>query len=138
MRFSNLAIESIAAAEPPEVLTSEQIEEQLRPLYERLKLPFGRLELMTGIRERRFWPADHRPSTASAEAAEKALARSRIPREKIEVLVHAAVCRDMLEPATAAFVHRALGLSPECQVFDLSGMCCPSLSSRSDNLIICL
>ncbi|MEZ5278110.1 MAG: 3-oxoacyl-ACP synthase III [Opitutaceae bacterium] len=123
MRFSNLVIESIAAAEPPEVLTSDQIEERLRPLYERLKLPFGRLELMTGIRERRFWPADHRPSAASAEAAEKALARSRIPREKIEVLVHAAVCRDMLEPATAAFVHRALGLSPECQVFDLSNAC---------------
>ena len=62
MKFSNVVLESIAEAEPPEVITSVQLEERLRPVYERLKLPFGRLELMTGIRERRFWPLNHRPS----------------------------------------------------------------------------
>ncbi len=123
MKFSNVVLESIAGAEPPEVITSVQLEERLRPVYERLKLPFGRLELMTGIRERRFWPIDHRPSEASAEAGEKLLARSKIHRDQVEVLVHAAVCRDMLEPATAAFVHKKLGLPENCQVFDLSNAC---------------
>lgn len=123
MKFSNVVLESIAGAEPPEVMTSTQLEERLRPVYERLKLPFGRLELMTGIRERRFWPLNHRPSAASAEAGRKALDQSRIRPDQIEVVVHAAVCRDMLEPATAAFVHKELGLSENCQVFDLSNAC---------------
>ena len=123
MRFSNVILESIAEAEPPEVMTSVEIEERLRPLYERLKLPVGRLELMTGIRERRFWAADHRPSAISAEAAANVLERSGLRRDQIEVLVHAAVCRDMLEPATAAFVHKSLGLPAACQVFDLSNAC---------------
>jgi acyl-CoA:acyl-CoA alkyltransferase len=56
MRFKNVCLESIAVALPDEVWTSAQIEERCGPLYERLRLPFGRLELMTGIRERRMWP----------------------------------------------------------------------------------
>ncbi len=54
MHFENVCIESLAVALPEEICPSAAIEERLRPLYERLKLPFGRLELMTGIRERRF------------------------------------------------------------------------------------
>ena len=69
MRFGNVCLESIAAVLPEEIWTSAGIEERLRPLYERLKLPFGRLELMTGIRERRGWPEGRRPSEASAAAA---------------------------------------------------------------------
>ena len=43
MRFAHTCIESLAVALPDEVLTTTEIEERLRPLYERLKLPFGRL-----------------------------------------------------------------------------------------------
>ena len=68
MRFEHVCIESIAVALPEESWTSAAIEERLRPLYERLRLPFGRLELMSGIRERRFWPRGTRPSDASAAA----------------------------------------------------------------------
>jgi 3-oxoacyl-[acyl-carrier-protein] synthase III len=123
MKFQNVVLESLDYAQAPDVLTSEQLEERLRPVYERLKLPFGRLELMTGIRERRFWPSTHRPSAASTEAGLLALERSSIERDQVEVLIHAAVCRDMLEPATAAFVHNGLGLRDDCQVFDLSNAC---------------
>lgn len=129
MKFQNVVLESLAYAQPPEVLSSEQLEERLRPVYERLKLPFGRLELMTGIKERRFWPSDHRPSAASAEAGLSVLEQSGIERDQVEVLIHAGVCRDMLEPATAAFVHRALGLRDDCQVFDLSNACLGFLNS---------
>jgi 3-oxoacyl-[acyl-carrier-protein] synthase-3 len=123
MRFENVVLESLAYELPPEVWTSAAIEEKLRPLYERLKLPAGRLELMTGIRERRFWPEATAPSAASAMAGRRALAASGIDPRQIEVLVHAAVCRDMLEPATASFVHRELGLAPGVQVFDVSNAC---------------
>ena len=110
MRFENVCIESIAVALPEEAWTSAAIEERLRPLYERLRLPFGRLELMSGIRERRFWPPGTRPSDASAAAGRAVLARSALEPEQIEMFIHAAVCRDMLEPATAAFAHRKIGL----------------------------
>jgi acyl-CoA:acyl-CoA alkyltransferase len=123
MRFENVVIESLAYELPPEVWSSADIEARLAPLYDRLKLPVGRLELMTGIRERRFWPEPIAPSSASAMAGKRVLAASQIRPEQIEVLVHAAVCRDMLEPATASFVHRELGLAPSVQVFDISNAC---------------
>ena len=123
MRFENVCIESIATALPDETWTSAAIEEQLRPLYERLKLPFGRLELMSGIRERRLWPPGTRPSAASAAAGRAVLARSAIPADRIEVFMHAAVSRDMLEPATATFAHHQIGLGSRVQVFDISNAC---------------
>ena len=39
MKFENVCLESIAVALPDEIWTSAAIEERLRPLYERLKLP---------------------------------------------------------------------------------------------------
>ena len=129
MRFENVCIESLAVALPEEAWTSAAIEERLRPLYERLRLPFGRLELMSGIRERRFWPAGTRPSDASAAAGRAALAQSTLRSDQIEAFMHAAVCRDMLEPATAAFAHRKIGLSANAQIFDVSNACLGFLNS---------
>jgi 3-oxoacyl-[acyl-carrier-protein] synthase-3 len=123
MRFRHACIESIASVEPDEIWTSASIEARLRPMYERLRLPEGRLELMSGIRERRMWPAGTRPSDASAAAGRKVLGRSRLPADRLQVLMHSAVCRDMLEPATATFVHHKMGLGGHMQVFDVSNAC---------------
>jgi 3-oxoacyl-[acyl-carrier-protein] synthase-3 len=108
-------------------MTSEEIETKLSPLYQRAKLPEGRLELQTGIRRRGFWPTGTRPSTIASEAAEKIL--KNFPREKIDILIHASVCRDFLEPATAAQVHRNLCLPPETMISDLSNACLGVLSA---------
>jgi 3-oxoacyl-[acyl-carrier-protein] synthase-3 len=123
MKFENVCIESLAVALPDEVWSSAAIEERLRPLYDRLKLPAGRLELMSGIRERRMWPAGTRPSDASAQAGRAVLAKSALGAGRVELFVHAAVSRDMLEPATAAFAHRKIGLPATAQIFDLSNAC---------------
>jgi 3-oxoacyl-[acyl-carrier-protein] synthase III len=123
MRFKHACIESLAVALPEEKWTSAAIEERLRPLYERLRLPAGRLELMTGIKERRMWAPGTKPSDASAAAGRNLLARSALKARQMEVLIHSAVCRDMLEPATASFAHHKIGLGPDCQVFDLSNAC---------------
>jgi 3-oxoacyl-[acyl-carrier-protein] synthase-3 len=111
------------------VWTSADIEERLRPLYERLKLPVGRLELMTGIRERRMWPAGTRPSDASAAAGRAVLAQSALRAGQVELFIHAAVSRDMLEPATASFAHRKIGLPGTAQIFDVSNACLGFLNS---------
>jgi 3-oxoacyl-[acyl-carrier-protein] synthase-3 len=123
MRFAHTCIESLVTALPAETLTSAAIEARLAPLYQRLRLPEGRLELMTGIRERRLWPAGTRPSDASAAAGRAALARSGLRADQVDLFIHAAVCRDMLEPATASFAHRKIGLPATAQIFDLSNAC---------------
>ncbi|HTO04963.1 MAG TPA: 3-oxoacyl-ACP synthase III [Opitutus sp.] len=123
MRFENVCIEALAVALPEEVWTSAEIEERLSPLYERLKLSAGRLELMSGIRERRVWPAGTRASDASAAAGRAVLARSELPSSDVELFIHAAVSRDMLEPATASFAHRKIGLPATAQIFDVSNAC---------------
>lgn len=123
MRFDNVRLASIEAVLPDEVLTSEALEERLLPVYERLGVRVGRLELMTGIRERRLWPVGTRPSDAAALAGERAIERSGIAPERLGALTHAAVSRDFLEPATASVVHRKLGLGERVQVFDLSNAC---------------
>lgn len=123
MRFEHVCIESLAVALPDEIWTSAAMEERLRPLYDRLKLPVGRLELMTGIRERRMWPEGTRASDASAAAGRRLLDQSGLKAEQVELFIHAAVSRDMMEPATAAFAHRKIGLPASAQIFDLSNAC---------------
>jgi len=123
MHYQNVCLESFGYTLPPEVVSSAEIENRLAPLYQRLKLPEGRLELMTGIRERRFWHQGELPSTNSVISAEKAIRAAGIDREEIGVLIHASVCRDHLEPATACRVHHELGLREECVAYDVSNAC---------------
>ncbi|MBI3886839.1 MAG: 3-oxoacyl-ACP synthase III [Opitutae bacterium] len=123
MRFRHACIESLTAVLPDETWSSAHLEERLRPLYERLKLPAGRLELMTGIKERRMWAAGTKPSDASAAAGRAVLKQSSIKADQVEVFIHSAVSRDMLEPATASFAHHKIGLGAHAQVFDLSNAC---------------
>lgn len=123
MLFRNTVVQSVALIRPPRVMTSLEIEARLAPVYERLKLSAGRLELMTGIYERRFWEPGTRSSTVAARAGARALELANWPRERIGCLIHASVCRDFLEPATASLVHEALGLGENTVIFDLSNAC---------------
>jgi 3-oxoacyl-[acyl-carrier-protein] synthase-3 len=123
LRFEKTCIESFAHVLPERVVTSLEIEARLAPVYERLRLSPGRLELMSGIRERRFFAQGTRPSAAAARAGADAITRSGVDRARIGLLIHASVCRDFLEPATASVVHRALELPPACTAFDLSNAC---------------
>ena len=123
MRYHTVCLESIGYTLPDEIVTSAEIEERLSPLYERLRLPPGRLELITGIRERRFWAPGTVPSDKSAETAEKTIVAAGIDRREIGALIHGSVCRDHLEPATACRVHHLLNLPSSCQIYDLSNAC---------------
>ena len=52
LRYENVCLEGFAYTLPEQSVTSEQLEARLEPLYRRLRLPEGRLELISGIRER--------------------------------------------------------------------------------------
>jgi len=123
MRYSQVCVESLGYTLPEEVVTSSELEDRLEPLYRRLRLPQGRLELMTGIAERRFWSPGTLPSEKSIESGQRAIEAADIDRSHIGALVHGSVCRDHLEPATASRVHHELGLPAECLIYDVSNAC---------------
>lgn len=123
MKYSRVTIGALGYTLPAEVVTTASIERQLAPVYERLKLPEGRLELMTGISERRFYAPDTRPSTISIQSARQAIEVSGIDPQHFGALVHGSVCRDFLEPATACRVHYELGLPDDCVIYDVSNAC---------------
>jgi 3-oxoacyl-[acyl-carrier-protein] synthase III len=123
MIYNNVNIESFGYAIPPVCMSSEDIEKRIEPVYERLKLPLGRLELMTGIKKRHFWKEGTMPSDGAILAGKKALSNSSISSSKIGCLVMCSVCRDFLEPATATVVHNSLGLPEDAMVFDISNAC---------------
>ena len=123
MKFERVRINATAAVIPPMAFTSAEIEDQLEPLYRRLGLPEGRLELMTGIERRHFWEPGFLPSRGSALAGTELLERCGVDRSEIDLLIHCGVCRDRLEPATAAYVHGLLELSGKCQILDISNAC---------------
>jgi 3-oxoacyl-[acyl-carrier-protein] synthase-3 len=128
MQYKNVCLESIGYVVPAEIWSTEEVEQKLAPLYERLKLPAGRLELMTGIKERRFWPRDVRPSQVSVESCRHAIEAAEIDPALIGCLIHGSVCRDFLEPATACTVHDQVGLESECFIYDVSNACLGILS----------
>jgi 3-oxoacyl-[acyl-carrier-protein] synthase III len=123
MKYQHVCIEAVAHLLPPHVITSEEIERRLAPVYDRLGLPQGRLELMTGIRERRCWDPGTLPGSVSIATARLALQQSRLDPRSIGALVHGSVCRDRMEPATAAGVHAETGLPDDCLVLDVSNAC---------------
>lgn len=123
MHYAHVCLNSFGYELPPREVSSTQLEKRLAPVYERLKLPVGRLELMSGIQTRRFWNPGTRPSEAAAMAGRKALDASGVKGEDIDCLIFTSVCRDMMEPSTATFVHRTLGISEKCHVFDISNAC---------------
>ena len=123
IHYSHVCLDTFGYQLPPRIVTSGEIEERLSPLYDRLRLPLGRLELMTGIRERRLWPEGTRPSEAATLAGKKVFSSGDIDPGEIECLIFTSVSRDMMEPATASFVHNNLGLSSSCLLFDISNAC---------------
>lgn len=123
MQYRRVRIAATGYHLPSEILTSSSLESQLSPLMKRLNLPSGYLAALTGIKERRIWPVGTRPSDIGQVAAASALEKSLIAKEQIGCIIHTGVCRDALEPATAAVLHHKLGLEPSCFVFDISNAC---------------
>ena len=69
-------IEAFAHYEAPNVMTSDWIEEQLAETLERLEIPRGSLEGLTGIKERRFWEHGTNYYDTATEAALKVIEKS--------------------------------------------------------------
>ena len=123
MLYSKVYIESFGYELAPNVITSDDIEKRLEPLYAALHFQKGQLEIITGIRERRFWDEGYPMYEGAISAGRKAINDSNIDIKDIGMLVYGGVCRDNLEPATACAVADGIGLSRGAQIFDISNAC---------------
>ena len=123
MKYTNVCIEAFTHYLPEEVITTDSLEKRCAPLYERLNLPEGRLEALTGIKERRVWTPGKTPGQQSILTVRKLIEQTNFDPHNIGALIHGSVCRDYLEPATACSVHRALNFPPTGFVYDISNAC---------------
>jgi 3-oxoacyl-[acyl-carrier-protein] synthase III len=123
MLYSKVYIDSFGYELPPNVVTSDDLERRLEPVYEALHFQRGQLEAITGIRERRFWDPGYKMHVGAVKAGQKALEASSISPQDVGMLIYGGVCRDNLEPATACAVANGLGLGADAMIYDVSNAC---------------
>ena len=132
MKYSRVVMKSIGHELAPVVVSSEELEERLEPVYEALRMPAGQLESLTGIRERRWWENDYPVSRGATLAGQKALETSGLHADDLGVLIYAGVNRENFEPATACKVAADLGLRGDVAVYDISNACLGLLNAMVD------
>ncbi|GFE58717.1 3-oxoacyl-ACP synthase III [Geobacter sp. AOG1] len=132
MRYSRVHIEALGYELAPVVVTSAELEKRLEPLYKALRFTPGQLQVLTGIRERRWWEPGYPLSRGAIAAGKKALASSGISPRDIGVLVYTGVCREQFEPATACRVAAGLDIGGETMIYDLSNACLGVLNGIID------
>ncbi len=123
MKFNKTVIDALGYALPPHVVSSQDLEERLSPLYQKLHLKPGQLEALTGIAERRYWDPGYPMSSGAIAAGENALESTSVDPTDIGMLIYAGVCRDNLEPATACAVADGLGVPGTAMIYDVSNAC---------------
>ncbi len=122
-RFRNVVLESYGLHFPEEEVSSAAIEDRLAPLYEKLKVPFGTLEKLSGIKTRRLWPVDTPPSVGALAVTKKVLDDIGFDQSKIGAIVNCSVTRDFFEPGTSCIVHEQLGFGEDILAFDITNAC---------------
>ena len=123
MLFKNVSIAGLAHVDAPHTLTSQEINERLKPTLDRLGIRVDVLGDIAGIHARRMWDDDQQASDVATLAARKALDDAGIDVGRVGLLVNTSVSRDFLEPSTASIVSGNLGVSDECMTFDVANAC---------------
>lgn len=129
MLYSRVAIQGLAHVDAPERVRTSELEAEFGETLARLGHRPGLVETLTGVVERRFFPADVQPSDAATQAAVRAIEDAGIDRGRIGVVVNTSVCKDFIEPSIASTVHGNLGLSASCLNFDVGNACLAFLNA---------
>ncbi|MBB1088843.1 3-oxoacyl-ACP synthase III [Lysobacter sp. SG-8] len=123
MLFQHVAIAGLAHIDAPRRLSSDEINERLKPTLDRLGIRIDVLKDIAGINARRLWDGEMQASDAATLAGVKALADAGIEPDRVGLLVNTSVSRDYLEPSTASIVAGNLKLTEHCQNFDVANAC---------------
>jgi 3-oxoacyl-[acyl-carrier-protein] synthase III len=137
VRYSRVVIERFGYEMAPCVVTSDELEQRLSSVYEKLHVQPGQLQLMTGIQERRYWDPGYTVTQGATAAALNALKDSPVPSEALDTLIYAGVCREHFEPATACHVGAGLkraghAIRSSAHVYDVSNACLGVLNGILD------
>jgi 3-oxoacyl-[acyl-carrier-protein] synthase-3 len=123
VQLRNVSVESVAHVDAPVRVPSADLVRRLQPTFDRTGIRPQLLAEIAGIRERRYWPEPVQVADGAVQAAERAIAKARLDRRRIGVLISTSVSRDYIEPSTASVVHGALGLPHDCLNFDVGNAC---------------
>ena len=123
MKYSKVFIESFGYELAPHVVTTTELEEKLAPFYGAVGFGPGQLEVLTGIKERRFWDKEHVLADHAAIAGQRALDEANIPADQIGALVYCGVCQDGFEPATSCSVADQLNIVENAHIYDVKSAC---------------
>jgi 3-oxoacyl-[acyl-carrier-protein] synthase III len=123
MKYSTVYIESFGYELAPHVVTTSELEKRLEPFFKSVGFEPGQLEVLTGIKERRYWDKDHTLAEYAAAAGKKALDEAEIDPDQIGALAYCGVCSDGFEPATACAVADMLHIGSDAHVYDVKNAC---------------
>lgn len=122
-RHDNVALLSVASTLPDRVTTSASIDEKLRPVLKRLRMPSGLLQRVAGVVERRNWAEGQTFHEAAVDAGRRAMAEAGVRPDQIGLLINTSVTRPHLEPSVAVRLHHGLGLPSSATNFDIANAC---------------
>ncbi len=123
MKYSKVFIESLGYELAPHIVTSEEIEERLKPFFDSAGFKPGQLEALTGIKERRYWDEDHTLGKHAAAAGQKAIDEAGIDPKDIGALTFCGVGQDGFEPATSCSIADKLHIGPHAHIYDVKSAC---------------
>ena len=137
LAYEQVFVEGWAAEIPSVVMSTAQIEQQLRPLYRRLGFKPGWVEAVTGITERRMWAPGELHHDGATRAARRALIEAGVDAGEVQLLISCSVYKGRLEPSIACEVQKDLGIGSHCMNFDVGNACLGFLTGmiQAANLI---
>lgn len=117
------AIAGVGSWLPQDIVTSAEVERRIAEASREhgFEPAQGIVELLTGVRERRYKRPEDDASDLAVRAARRALAHAGIEVGDVDLLVFASSSQDLIEPATAHIVSAKLG--SRAVVFDIKNAC---------------
>lgn len=123
LRWSDVALDGLAAVLPHNRRTTREIEQALSPLYRRLGLKPGWVETVTGIAERRLWGRGQTFLDGAVEASRQAMDEAGVTARDLGAVISCSVYKPRLEPSMACEIQGALGVGSHAFNFDVANAC---------------
>lgn len=113
----NIKIKDIETYTPDRIVSNDEIETVLNK-NKNISISAGVIKRLFGIESRRYAEPKMQVSDMACHAARPILKRN---SEEIDLLIFAAACSDLIEPATSNIVQSKLGLN--CPCMDIKNAC---------------
>ena len=118
-KFENVRMVAQSVVVPPrEINIYDEAE-----YYDNNVKKIDRMRKMVGFYKRRVSAKDVSPAYYAIDAAEKMFAGADVDPQSIDALVYMAQRQDWSQPSTVFWIHKQLGLSPDCPVITVNQGC---------------